>query len=247
VDVGKSESESSCTEASVPGANLGTRVLRSSRQGEQETDLKKAAGTTANNTGQRNLAVMSEANEPYGLDGSPESQRTVARPVGAIDAGIDVEPDTRDGEQNLSRQLADRPSSTTILSPFTPNHCHHPASAASELAEARMSAAHLVMLASGAEQCVNTLATQVHMPGRSHSPSNSRTADVCGDIPTAEQVGRELSPPADPPSDSSAYSTPGKFRLQQPGFSSIVLARSPAVPAETGAGSRLKSVPLLDH
>jgi len=64
---------------------------------------------------------MQEADEPYGSDGSPEPQRKVARQVGAIDAGIEVERDTRDGEHNLSRQLADRPSPTNSPSPFTPN------------------------------------------------------------------------------------------------------------------------------
>jgi len=119
-DVGESEPESSCTQPSVPRANLGTRILRSSRQGERETDLKKASRTPANNSGKRNLAVMQKADEPYGSDGSPEPQRKVARPVGAIDSGIEVEPDTRDGEHNLSWQLADRSSPTNSPSPFTP-------------------------------------------------------------------------------------------------------------------------------
>jgi len=134
--------------------------------------------------------------------------------VGAIDAGIEVEPDTRDGEHNLSWELADRTSPTNSPSPFTPNPGHHHASAASEQAEARRSAAHLLMLASGAEQPVNTLATQVDTPGRSDSPSEDpHTGDVCADIPTAEEVGRELSPPTDSPTNLSAYSTPGKLRL----------------------------------
>ena len=84
---------------------------------------------------------MQEANEPYSPDGSPEPQRKVAREVGAIDTGIELEPDTRDGEHNLSRQLADRPRPTNSPSPLTPNPSHHHASAASELAEARMSGA----------------------------------------------------------------------------------------------------------
>jgi len=247
-DIGESEAECSGTQASVTRANLGTRVLRSSRQGEWETDLKKASRTPANNSGKRNLAVMQEADEPYGSDGSPGPQRKVARQVGTIDAGIEVEPDTRDGEHNLSWQLADRTRLTNSLFPFTPNPGHHHASAASEQAEARRSAAHLLMLASGAEQPVNTLAIQVDTPGRSHSPSEDpHTGNVCADIPTAEEVGRELSPPADSPTASSAYSTPGKFRLRLPGFSSILLARSAAVPAETGVGSRLKSVLVLAH
>ena len=102
------------------------------------------------------------------------------------------------------------------------------------------------MLASGAEQPVNILATQVNMPGRSHSHSEDpHTSDVSRDILTAEEVGRELSPPADSPTASSAYSTPGKFWLRLPGFSSILLARSAAVPAEMGVGSPLKSVSVL--
>ena len=134
--------------------------------------------------------------------------------MGAIDASIKVEPDTRDGEHNLSWQLADRTSATNSPSPFTPSPGHHHASAASEQAEARRSATHLLMLASGAQQPVNTLVTQVDTPGRSHSPSEDpHTSDVCADIPTVEEVRRELSPPSDSPTGSSAYSTPGKFRL----------------------------------
>jgi len=93
---------------------------------------------------------MQEGDEPYRSDGSPEPQRKVARQVGAINAGIEVEPDTRDREHNLSWQPADRTSPTNSPSPFTPNLGHHPASAATEEAEARRSAAHLLMLASGA-------------------------------------------------------------------------------------------------
>jgi len=56
----------------------------------------------------------------------------VARQVAAIDAGMEVEPDRRDGEHNLSWQLADRTSPTNSPSPFTPNPGHHHGSAASE-------------------------------------------------------------------------------------------------------------------
>jgi len=222
--------------------------LRSSRQGERETDLKKASRTPANNTGKRNLTVMQEADEPYSSDGSLGPERKVASQVGAIDACIEIEPDTRDGEHNLSWQLAHRTSPTNSPSPFTPNPGHHHASAASEQAEARRSAAHLFILASGPEQPVNSLATQVDTPCISHSPSEDpHTRDVCADIPTPEEVGLELNPPPDSPTDSSAYSTPGKFWLRLPVFSSILLARSAAVPAKTGVGSPLKSVSVLAH
>ena len=92
------------------------------------------------------------------------------------------------------------------------------------------------------------MATRVDTPGRTHTPSEDpHTGHVCADIPTAEEVGRELCPPADSPTHLRAYSTPGKFRLRVPGFSSILLARSAAVPAETGVGSLLKSVSVLAH
>jgi len=81
-DVGKLVPESSGRQASVPRAKLGTRVLRSSRQGECEADLKKASRTLANNSGNHNLAVMEEADEPHGLEGSPEPQRKEAPQVG---------------------------------------------------------------------------------------------------------------------------------------------------------------------
>ena len=168
--------------------------------------------------------------------------------MGAINASIEVELDTPDGEHNLSWQLAYRTSPTNSPSPFTPNPGHHHASAASNQTEARRSPAHLLMLASGAEHPVNTLATQVDTPGRSHSPSEDpHTGDVCADIPTGEEVERELSPPTNSPTASSPYSTPRKFRLRLPGFSSILLARSAAVPAETGVASPLKSVSVLAH
>ena len=64
--------------------------------------------------------------------------------MGAFNARIEVGPDTGDGEHNVSRQLADRPSPTNSPSLFTPNPGHHQASAASELVEARRSAAHLL-------------------------------------------------------------------------------------------------------
>jgi len=248
-DVSESEPVSSSTQASVPRANAGTCILRSRTQGEWETDLKRASLPSANNCGhgERNLAVMQEANEPYGSNQSPELYWKVARQVGAIDAGIEVEPDTCDGEHNLSRKLADRPSLTNSLSRFTPNPGHHHASAASWLAEARRSAANRLMLGSGAKQPVNTVATEVDTPGRSHSRSYPRTGNVCVNIATAEEVGRELSPPADSPTNSSAYSTPHKSQIRRPGFLSILLARSAAVPADTGVWTSLKSVSVLAH
>jgi len=237
---------SSDNQAYVPCANLDTRVLSCSRQRGQGTDLKKARRAQANNSGKCNLAVMQEVDEPHSSDESPEPQWKVARQVGAMDAGIEVEPHTLDGELNLSPLPADRPGAPNSPPPLTLNPGH--ASSHAEHAEARRSAAHLLMLALGGKQPVNTLATQVGTPGRIHFPSDPATSDVSVDITAAGEAGRELSPAADFPTAPSAYTTPGKFRLRLPVFSSILLARSTVVPpAETGVGSPLKSVSVLAH
>jgi len=171
-----------------------------------------------------------------------------------MDAGIEVELHTLDGERNLSPLPADMPGPPNSHQPLTPNpgqpltpnpgHALSP----SAHAEARRSAVPLLMLASGGEQPVNTLATQVDTPGRIHSPSDPATSDVSANIPAAGEAGRELNPAANSPTDPSAYSTPGKFLLRLPGFSSILLARSTVVPpAEKGVGSPLRSVSVLAH
>jgi len=171
---------------------------------------------------------MQEADEPYSSDESPEPQQKVARQVGAMDAGIEVEQDTLDGELNLSLLPPDRPGPPKGPPPLTTNLGH--ASSPSEHAEATRPAEHLLMLASGGEQPVNTLATQVGTPSRIHSPSDPATSDVSADIRAAGEAGRELSLAADSPTDPSTYSTPGKFWLRLAGFSSILLARSTVVP-----------------
>jgi len=61
-------------QASVPCANFGPNVLSSTRQRGQETCLKKAPRTPANNSGKRNLAVMQYADKQYNSDESPEPQ-----------------------------------------------------------------------------------------------------------------------------------------------------------------------------
>jgi len=189
---------------------------------------------------------MQVADELYSSDESPEPQLKVGRQVGAMDAGIEVERDTVDGELNPSPLPADRAGPPTSLPPLTPNPGH--ASSPSEDAEARRSAEHLLMLASEGEQPVNTLATQVGTPGRIHSPSDPATSHMSVDILAVGESGPELIPAADSPTDPSGYSTPGKFRLRLPVFSSILLARPTVVPpAVTGVGSPLKSVSVLAH
>jgi len=65
--------------------------------------------------------------------------------VGAMDAGIEVELNTLDGELNLSPLPADRSGPPNNPPPLTPNPDH--ASSPSEHAEARRSAKNLLMLA----------------------------------------------------------------------------------------------------
>jgi len=168
-------------QASVPCANLGTRVLSSSRQRGQATDLKKAPQTPAKNSGKRNQAVMQEADDPYSSDEGPEPHQKVARQLRAMVAGIEVEPDILDGELNLSPLQVDRPGLPSSPQLLTPNPGH--ASSPSEHAEARRSAEHLLMLASWGEQPVNILATQVGTPGRIHSPSDQATRDASAKTP----------------------------------------------------------------
>jgi len=150
------------------------------------TNLKKAPRMPANYSGKGNLVVMQEADEPYSTDESPEPQWQVARQVGGMDAGIEVEPDKLDGECNLSPLPADRPGVPNSPLPLTPNL--GPAASPSEHAEARRSAEHLLKLASGSEQPVNTLATQVGTPGRIHSPSDLARSDVSTDTPASREV-----------------------------------------------------------
>jgi len=189
---------------------------------------------------------MQEADEPYSSNESPEPDWEVAHHVGAMDAGIAVEPDRLDRELNLTPVPAHRPGPPKSPPPLTPNPGH--VASPSEHAAARRSAEHLLMLASAGEQPVNTLATQVGMPGRIHSLSDSAPSDVSADIAAAGGAGRELSPAAESPTDPSACSTPGKFQLRPPGFSSILLARSTIVPAaEMAVGSPLMSVYVLAH
>jgi len=77
---------------------------------------------------------MQKADEPYSLDESPEPQRKVTHQVGAMDAGSEGEPDTRDGELNLSPVPANRPRPPNSPPPLTPNPGHW--SSPSEHAEA---------------------------------------------------------------------------------------------------------------
>jgi len=104
-----------------------------------------------------------------------------------------------------------------------------------------------VILGSGAEMPVNILATQVDTPRRRHSPSEHPRNVMClvrfRYLPKSDKSEAQ----SDSPTYSSAYSTPCKFQLRQPGLSCILLTRSAAVPAETGVGSLLKPSSVLAY
>jgi len=98
------------------------------------------------------------------------------------------------------------------------------------------------MLASGAQQPADTLATQVGTPSRSLSPSNICPNNVLVDMAAAD-AGRKLGPAASSRASSSGYFTPGKLRLELPGLSSAMLAAGPtALSAEMDLGSPLRFV-----
>jgi hypothetical protein len=88
---------------------------------------------------------MQEADEPYSSDESPEPQRKVARQVGAMDAGIEVEPDTLDGELNLSPLPADRPASAKSILPHV-LHTYLPVSPGNTISPYTPHASHFSVL-----------------------------------------------------------------------------------------------------
>ena len=107
--------------------------------------------------------------------------------MGAMDAGIELEPDTLDADLNLSPLPAYRPRRPNSPPPLTPNLGH--GAFPSEHAEAGSPSEHLLMLASAGAQPLNTWATQVAMPGRNQSPSDPATSDMSANIPAAGEEG----------------------------------------------------------
>lgn len=238
-------------QVSAPPADLGTRLLRSGRQIERRTDLKKASGqstwTAINSSGKRNLAAITEADEANSPANAAEPARKVARGVPSIGTGIEGEPDRLHGEVNLSRQPTASHSPPNSSPPLASTPSNDLASEASEQVQVRKSAEHLLMLASDAQQPADTSATQVGTPGGSRSPSDPHTGDVLVDMPAAE-TGRELTQAPNSPASASGYFTPGKLRLQLLGFSSAMLAAgSTAVSAETDVGSPLRFASVLTY
>ena len=119
---------------------------------------------------------------------------------------------------------------------------------ASEQILVEASVQHLVMLASEARQHAGTSEeTRVSTPAGDHYTSNQDSGVVDWDIPVPEATqGSNLSAPSPANECSSGYSTPGKLRLQLPGFLSTMLAAGfPAVSAETHVWSPLQSVSVV--
>jgi len=199
---------------SAPPTDLGIHVLRSGQQIGRETDLKKvfwlSTRTAVNSSGKRDLAAMAEADKPNGPPEAADPPRKVARAVPIIDSHIAAEPDRLDGEVNLSWQPTASTSPPNSTPPLAPNPSHNLASVAVEQLQLRISAEHLLILASGAQQPTDALATQVGTPSRSHSPSSLCPDDALVDM-AAGHAGRKFGPAATSRASSSGYFTPGKL------------------------------------
>ena len=171
----------------------------SGRQIGRETDLKKvfrlSTWRAVNSSGRRDLAGMAEADEPNGPADTAEPLRKVTRGVPIIDSSIESERERLHGEVKQSRQPTATPSLPNSPLTLVPNPSHDLGSAASEQLQLRTSAEYLLMLASGAQQPADTLATQVCTPSGSHSPSNLCANDAPLDMAVAD-AGRKLGPAA---------------------------------------------------
>jgi len=195
-----------------------------------------------NSSAKCDLAAMAKTDEPNGLADAAETSRMVARSGPIIDLSSVGEPDRPHGKVNLSRQPTAAPSPPHSPPLLAPNQSHDLACAASEQLLRRISAEHLVMVASGAQRLADTSATEVGMPSRGHSPSNLSADDALVDMVAAD-AGQKLGLAACSQASSSEYYIPGKLQLQLPDLSSTMLAAGPtALSAETDLRSPLRFV-----
>jgi len=220
-------------------ANLDTRALRPSREFGRETNRKKAvelpSRTAVGRSSKRNLAAITELDEPNRPADPAEPPRKVVRRMPVIDSRVQVEPERSYGEFNPSQHPADKPSPPISPSPLASNPSHDLTPAAVEQVQVRASAENLLMLASGVAQRAEKPATPAGTPGRSRSPYDTGSGNVLANMP-APDAGQESGPASPANESSSGYATPSKLRLQLPGFSSTMLA------AETYVWSPLRSV-----
>ena len=201
-----------------------------------------------NSNGKCHRTAMAESDEPNHLADSVEPPRKIVRTVPTIHPTIIVEQERPHREANQSPLPTVRLSPPNSPPPFASNLSDDLAAAASEQILVEASAQHLVMLASGARPHADTLeGTQVSMPERDHYPGDPRSEYVHVDIPVP-QAAQESNPSALSLANESrsGSSTPGKLRLQLPGFQSTMLAAGfPAAPAEKHIWSPLRSVSVV--
>jgi len=231
---------------SAPPTDLGIHALRSGRHIGRESDLKilfwLSTWTAVNSSGKCDLAAMAEADELHGPVEARKPPREVASGVPILESSIESRPDRLHEEINQSRQPTATPSPPNSPPLLAPIPSHDLASAASAQLELRTSPEYLLMLASGAQQPVDTSVTQVRTPSRSHSPSNLCTEDALVDMATAD-AGRKLGPAGSSRATPSEYFTPGKLGVQVPGLSSALWAAGPtALSAETDLRSPFRFV-----
>ena len=220
--------------------NLDTRALNPSRI-VRETDRKKASVlpsmTAVSSSSKRNLAAMTELDEPNSPASPAEPPRNVACLLLAIDYGVEVGPERSHGECNSSQQPTNQLSPPISAPTLASSSSHDLAPTADEQVQVNASADHLLMLASGVAQSAEPLARQVGTPGRNPSPSDPHSGDPLANmsVPDAGQESGSASPASE---SSSGYFTASKLPLPLPSFSSMLAA-------ETDVWSSLRSVSAL--
>jgi len=175
-----------------PPTDLGICAFRSGRQIGSEPDLKKlfrlSIQRAVNSSSKRDLAARAKANEPNRPADATQPLKEVGRGVPIRASSIVGEPDLLYMEGNCTRQPTTTPSPQNSSPPLAPNLSHALASVATERLQVRTSAEHLLMEATSAQQRVDTLATQVGTPSRSHSPSNPCADDAIVDMAAAGPI-----------------------------------------------------------
>jgi len=238
-------------QSSHPRANLNHCALRPSQQTGRATNIKEVselATCTVNSNGKRDRTAMAESDEPNRPADSVEPPRKIVHTVPTIHPTIMVELERPHREANQSLLPIVRLSPPDSPPPFTSNVSDDLAAVASEQILVEASAQHLMLLASGAREHVDTSEeTQVSTPKRDHYPGYPRSEYVHVDIPVPE--GAPESNPSTLPlanESRSGSSTSGKWGLPLPGFPSTMLAAGfPAAPAETHIWSPLRSVSVV--
>ena len=206
--------------------NLDNPALKPSRIG-RETDQNKAlvlpSLTVVSRSSKCNLAAMAELDELNSPADPAEPPRKIACLMLATDSSVEVEPERSHGEFNSSEQPTNR-----LIPPISPpllasSPSHDLAPTAVEQVQVRVSAEHLLKLASGVGQPAELSVTQVGTPGRTRSSSDPRSGDPLGNMMVPD-AGRQ-SGPASPASESrSGYFTASKLQLPLPSFSSMLVA-----------------------